>query len=384
MAAELKIIVESSGGGGSGGGGGGGASAGGGRGGGRLSEAERAERARLRAEQLQERERARVYASIVRRQEIIRRKDLKEQQAQERARSREERDRQRSERAAERQLPFAREIREPALPFAREIREPRQPTGGPRGSRSGLGFLGRQFVANAIGAAVGGIGTAGAGIAQNDPGAAISSVARTASLGLAALGPKGFVAAAALQATVGAVTAFRETVNAFVARGRELSGLSGTLASATAQADVRKLQADLREAQQVGPAMARLIEVQSKADAAVQRLLEPIKIVITEKLTVFLETSLKFMLGVLEFVDGLKAALGGPGLVVLSPLLGGLAAITDLKSMIRDIRDILRGTAGPSLITDWLNALSGFVAPAAPAAPVGAPPLGRLVPGVVR
>lgn len=64
----------------------------------------------------------------------------------------------------------------------------------------------------------------------------------------------------------GAMAPFK-AADAFVKQGRELGGLSGPLASASALADVRKLIADIQEADVAGSEMSRLIEAQSKFSA---------------------------------------------------------------------------------------------------------------------
>jgi hypothetical protein len=59
------------------------------------------------------------------------------------------------------------------------------------------------------------------------------------------LSPAAKVAAAGLRTATAVINEFKETVNAVVQRGRELSRYSGELASANARADVRKLERDI-------------------------------------------------------------------------------------------------------------------------------------------
>lgn len=61
-------------------------------------------------------------------------------------------------------------------------------------------------------------GAAASGLARNSGTAALTAATGTAAAGLARLGPYGMAAGAALQATTTAVTAFKSTVDAFVAR----------------------------------------------------------------------------------------------------------------------------------------------------------------------
>lgn len=70
---------------------------------------------------------------------------------------------------------------------------------------------------------------------------------------------------------------FNSVVDAVVSRGRELAAFSGETAGAAAQADVRALLMDVKEARHLGPDFARVIEQQSQLDASLRELLLPIK-----------------------------------------------------------------------------------------------------------
>jgi hypothetical protein len=65
--------------------------------------------------------------------------------------------------------------------------------------------------------------------------------------------------------------------NAFLARGNELSGLSGSIAYAKARSDIASFRGDLKEAQTLGPEYARLIDADSRLQAEIRELLLPIK-----------------------------------------------------------------------------------------------------------
>lgn len=80
------------------------------------------------------------------------------------------------------------------------------------------------------------------------------------------------------------VRAFDDTAKAFIARGRELSAYSPDLALANARADVRQILGDIREAQRLGPATARLTENYSRFKEDLREALEPVKLALIEAL----------------------------------------------------------------------------------------------------
>ena len=208
-------------------------------------------------------------------------------------------------------------------------------------------------------------GVAAVGVAQNRAMPAVMEGLSAAASGLARLGPAGLAAAAGLTAVGTAAGAFVATVDAFVARGRELAGLNAQLAGASAYADVTRMMADIREANELGPQMAQLIENQAKTETTVRELLLPIKSFMLDVLNDGLETGLEILVSMLEAArDIAEAARAGPG------LLGKLSV------MIARIRDIMEGGAPDDLIGRWLNDLGGFVAPPAPAAAPPARPFG--------
>jgi hypothetical protein len=65
--------------------------------------------------------------------------------------------------------------------------------------------------------------------------------------------------------------------NAFIARGRELSGYSGVLSAAGARSDVRSLQADMREARALENGIARMTDAASKTETDLRDMLLPLK-----------------------------------------------------------------------------------------------------------
>lgn len=85
------------------------------------------------------------------------------------------------------------------------------------------------------------------------------------------------------------VGAFRDSVMAFVARGRELSGYNASLASSYAQSDVRALQGDIREANALGPQLSRLNDAQSRASDSFRDAVLPLKEAVIEVLVPLVE-----------------------------------------------------------------------------------------------
>lgn len=79
-----------------------------------------------------------------------------------------------------------------------------------------------------------------------------------------------------------AIATFDHVKGQFLARAGELAGYSPQIAIAQSNASVRAMQSDFREANELGPAMARLVDAQSRADAAMQEILLPIKKVMLE------------------------------------------------------------------------------------------------------
>jgi hypothetical protein len=64
---------------------------------------------------------------------------------------------------------------------------------------------------------------------------------------------------------------------AFLERAKVLGGYSGAIAGAEANADVRSLLADMREADTLGPDLARMVDAQSRLDTSMRELLLPLK-----------------------------------------------------------------------------------------------------------
>ncbi|MDE2097167.1 MAG: hypothetical protein KGL39_07965 [Patescibacteria group bacterium] len=143
-----------------------------------------------------------------------------------------------------------------------------------------------------------GAGSLARGVGAGAEAAGAGEAAGAAAGGMEAAGAVGAVgAAAAPLAVVGVVVAGLAAVGvaayklseAFIARGKELQRFSPDIAGASAGADVRSMLADMREAQELGPAIARMIDAQSQAENDLREILLPIKKVVADQLAVFME-----------------------------------------------------------------------------------------------
>lgn len=70
--------------------------------------------------------------------------------------------------------------------------------------------------------------------------------------------------------------ALKDITNSIVERGNYLGSYNSNLAMAGGQADVRKIQTDIREASYVGQSYSRVIDEQSKAESKLADILNPI------------------------------------------------------------------------------------------------------------
>jgi hypothetical protein len=96
-------------------------------------------------------------------------------------------------------------------------------------------------------------------------------------------------AAAIARAGSQVVDAFGKVTDAFIQRGRELARYSPELAMASGRALVREIGSDVREAQELGPALARLTDAEGEIAADLRALVLPIKKFLVEELAGFLE-----------------------------------------------------------------------------------------------
>jgi len=219
-------------------------------------------------------------------------------------------------------------------------------------------------------------------LAENSHLEYFKSAVDAASSSLSEIPIVGKVLAAGLQLAAAPIRVFADTVNAFVARGKELSGFSGDLAAANATADVRSLMSDIAEAQRLGPDLARLTDAQSRIENDIRELLLPIKEAVVKVLANLLEM-------VADGVDNLKRLLVivGEGFLTALEAISRIVRVLPGGGAIADLIDKLRRflTASPAAtdpITGWLAAADTLglglvpgVRPPAPAMPPGVLPI---------
>lgn len=139
--------------------------------------------------------------------------------------------------------------------------------------------------ANSIKAA----GEAAQRLAGNDGLGALLGASEHVASGLEEIPIAGRVWAAEIRAVTGTITTFRDTVEAFVQRGRQLAPFSSELTQAGVTAEIRSLMDDIRESQEIGPDIAKLTDAQSRLQHEVRELILPIRKAIVETLVPVVE-----------------------------------------------------------------------------------------------
>lgn len=162
------------------------------------------------------------------------------------------------------------------------------------------------------------LGESARGIARND---VLPGVER----GLISLGGHFEVAGTAIRE-------FRETVGAFTDRARELAGYDSRIAGATANADVRKVNADLRESQRVGREYARLVDAQSRLETKMQDLLGPVKEFVVGRLVTILE-AVELHLQAVEFASDVTSEAVKPVGAVLTEIYNVILAFPGVEEI---------------------------------------------------
>jgi len=156
---------------------------------------------------------------------------------------------------------------------------------GPAAAALLLAEVAGRAEAAAINAATKGVqslGTMAADVAGNNYLGAFATYTGAAADALEKIPIVGRVYAAEIRLATAAVTAYTKTVDAFVRRGQELARFNADIAGGVARANVRTTLADVRESQALGPALTRLIDKQSQAEANLRELLLPIKEMLAE------------------------------------------------------------------------------------------------------
>lgn len=106
------------------------------------------------------------------------------------------------------------------------------------------------------------------------------------------------------------IMATKALVDAFVNRGLELAQYSPSISIAESQSDVRRMMADIREAQALGDDYARLIEAQTDVEIEIREILIPIKKFVMEILTPVVKDVAEWLKSAKELSDATGAGKG--------------------------------------------------------------------------
>lgn len=120
-------------------------------------------------------------------------------------------------------------------------------------------------------------GEAARKVASNDGIGFMTTGLNAASDALGKIPVVGKVFSAGLDLASAGLTTFKSVLDAFTARGRELAKYNPQIAFAAAQADVRRIFADIREANQNAARYADLILKSQQLEESFQRALQPLK-----------------------------------------------------------------------------------------------------------
>lgn len=143
------------------------------------------------------------------------------------------------------------------------------------------------------------LGNAAIKVAKNDGIGLLASGFQGVANGLSRIPIVGGLLASSFELVSASLTTFKSVLDAFTARGRELSRYNPVIAMAAATADVRKLFADMREANQNASKYADLILKSQQLDESFQRALQPLK-----------EAVMKLLIKVAPAVEGMAVGLG--------------------------------------------------------------------------
>lgn len=208
-------------------------------------------------------------------------------------------------------------------------------------------------------------------VARNDGMGAFTKGVDGAADALGKIPLVGTAASEALKTFTTVLNTAREVVSAFAERGRELRAYSGPIAQAAAVADVKKLQLDMAEANRFSAQYVKLIESESRINAAWRRATDPIRMRIMEFLADKVAPWLERM-G--EKVERLSNTADMIGVIVdnMDKLatfdFNGVAEA--MKKKMKDIEDELKKRdqpteAGMQAVVSWYTALDKLQLPAA-------------------
>lgn len=222
-----------------------------------------------------------------------------------------------------------------------------------------------------------GMGRQAARFAKNDHLGMFNAAVDGAKDGLKQIPIVGEFFASKVSLAVAPINAMATAANAFVERGKELSGFSGALAAADVKADVRALLGDIREAQVMGESLSRVTDARSRVDEGLREMILPIKELLSRSLAFLMERSAEIVEGIVQLRN-----LGAEGTIkileaikMMNPLFGGA-----IDRLIRFIRELFDPAAAGDIITGLLGAgdpLAGIgPIPGAPLGIPGAAPFG--------
>jgi hypothetical protein len=150
-------------------------------------------------------------------------------------------------------------------------------------------------------AAAGGAAQTAAGVGEEAAAVGGAEVAAeggavAAAGGLAAVGAVALPVAASLGAVAAAGYGFARMVESFVDRGEELAAYSQTLSEASARAEIKSMQADIREANALEGPLTELTDAWMDLKVELRELLLPIKRFVVEILVPIVETIEEFIM----------------------------------------------------------------------------------------
>jgi hypothetical protein len=253
--------------------------------------------------------------------------------------------------------------------------------GAATGAAGGLGGL--AGVAGAIAAPIAAVGIASAAVgkaadfaarAMQTFAAATAKVARNEFFEVITAAPRKITAALESvpliggslsllpKVTLAAVDAVKVMTDAFLVRAKEIEDFSPDIAVASAQADVRQMFADIREADKLGPDLARLIEAESNVSVMIQDALLPIKKVVVEVLANLLEDLPPYIEGAKAFfitiIESVKTLIEVTVDIASFRIPAALQALLELpERTAKAIKDSEEPEPKPEVIEKWMREL---------------------------
>jgi hypothetical protein len=174
------------------------------------------------------------------------------------------------------------------------------------------------------------------------------------------------------------VNAYRTAVNSFVERGKELQQYSPALSVAGTRANLRGTLGDIREARELGPQLARMIDLQSRAESEMRQLILPIKDLLIRMLNTPLSALVAVLVKVVPLVEKVikgAAETRDATYDAINAVIPGFKTIILLIRQIRDGSGKKEGEDGVALTRAFMAALEAAANAAPGADQVPPPPL---------